>query len=155
MVFPNQPVKSFLLKQKLNCGWNTSSVLQVTRQGTGLPSQVEADKLHCDPQWSSSQYVLSHEFPHLQDSRHGSFSPPLKGEQTLLCPCRVDTAILSALNLAWLCGDQGSFPCFAWTHGVKIECLEFSASSYEFRDFQKGKERGREGEREKYPLANC
>lgn len=146
MFFSSQLLKSFLLQLKLNCGWNTNSVLQVTRRGTGLSSQVEAYRLHCDPRRSSSRCVLSHHFPYLEDSRHGSFSPPLKGEQALLCPCRVDTAILSALNLAWLCGDQGSFPCFARTHGVKIECLEFRASSYEFRDFQKGK---KESERER------
>lgn len=63
------------------------------------------------------------------DSLHSFFSSSLKRERTLLCPCRVDTVILSALNLARLCWDRGSFLCFTWAQCEKMECLEFSAGA--------------------------
>lgn len=70
----------------------------------------------CDPQWSSSQYACSDKFLyHRDDSPHGFFSPLLKSAWALLSPCRVDTVILSALNLGWLCSDQWSFLYFSWT----------------------------------------
>lgn len=93
------------------CQWSRSS-------HTGL----------CDPQWSSSQYARSDGFPYYRDnSLHGFFSSPLKSVLALLCPCRVDAVILSALNLARLCCDRGSFLNFTSTHCEKMECLEFSA----------------------------
>lgn len=83
-----------------------------------------------DPQWSSSYYAHSDKFPYYRDdSPDGFFSSLLKRERVLLCPCRVDTVILSALNLAWLCWDRESFLCFSWTHCEKMECLEFSAGA--------------------------
>lgn len=100
-----------------------------------------------DPQWSSSYYAHSDEFPYYRDdSPDGFFSSLLKRERVLLCPCRVDTVILSALNLAWLCWDRESFLCFSWTHCEKMEfriqrrCL---CGFYEFGDLGK-----------KCPLAN-
>lgn len=59
---------------------------------------------------NNSQYACSDDFPHYRDdSCTVFFSSPLNGVWALLCPCRVDTVILSALNLAWLCCDLGLY----------------------------------------------
>lgn len=103
--------------------WNADKMLcAIYRDGTVYCQSSRSSHTGLfDPQWSSSQYARSDEFPYRRDdSPHGFFSSPLKREWALLCPCRVDTVILSALNLAWLCWDQGSFLYFTWTHCEKM-----------------------------------
>lgn len=95
----------------------------------------------CDPQWSSSQYVHCDEFPHYRDdSLHGFFSSLLKAERALLCPCGVDTVILSALNLAWLCWDRGFLFSLHLNTLREMECFEFIACCWcDCADFMNSK----------------
>lgn len=76
--------------------------------------------------WTVPSMLAVMRFPyHRDDYLHDFFSSPMKREWALLCPFRVDTRILSALNLAGLCWHQvgGSFPYFTWTHYEKIKYL--------------------------------
>lgn len=123
--FPMTTATSFSLA--LPRSWNADKMLCVIyRDGTVYCQSSRSSHTGlCDPQWNSSQYACSDEFPyHRWFPAWFLFIPTEKRVNTsrLLCPCRVDTVILSALNLPWLCWDQGSFLYFTWTHYEKMEC---------------------------------
>lgn len=133
------PLQNHFSSSSLFCPYLAAEALtrcSVWFIGMGLfVSRVEAHILGSVTHSGAVPSMLaSDEFPYYRDdSPHGSFSSPLKREWALHCPCRVDTVILSALNLAWLCWDRGgSFLHFSWTHCEKMECLEFSTDCEDF-----------------------